>query len=69
MVCLALLVCHLLKKYNFEFFSSFTFFGAGLIEEFDSPAKLLESKSSSFAKLVAEYSTRSSSSYEKPGNS
>ncbi|XP_044482656.1 ABC transporter C family member 3-like [Mangifera indica] len=38
----------------------------GLIEEYDSPAKLLENKSSSFAQLVAEYSLRSnSSSYEK----
>ncbi|GJY62927.1 ribonuclease H-like domain-containing protein [Tanacetum coccineum] len=31
----------------------------GLIEEYDSPTKLLEDKSSSFAKLVAEYSMRS----------
>ncbi|XP_058218894.1 ABC transporter C family member 3-like [Rhododendron vialii] len=36
----------------------------GLIEEHDSPTKLLENKSSSFSKLVAEYSTRSSSSRE-----
>ncbi|XP_076916141.1 LOW QUALITY PROTEIN: ABC transporter C family member 3-like [Bidens hawaiensis] len=36
----------------------------GLIEEFDSPLKLLENKSSSFAKLVAEYRGRSSSSYD-----
>nr|XP_043628755.1 ABC transporter C family member 3-like [Erigeron canadensis] len=36
----------------------------GLIDEYDSPTKLLEDKSSSFAKLVAEYSMRSSSSYE-----
>ncbi|GKB63850.1 multidrug resistance-associated protein 3 [Tanacetum coccineum] len=36
----------------------------GLIEEYDSPTKLLEDKSSSFAKLVAEYSMRSSSSFE-----
>ncbi|GJY23508.1 ribonuclease H-like domain-containing protein [Tanacetum coccineum] len=36
----------------------------GLIEEYDSPSKLLEDKSSSFAKLVAEYSMRSSSSFE-----
>ncbi|GKG32358.1 hypothetical protein Tco_0429868, partial [Tanacetum coccineum] len=35
-----------------------------LIEEYDSPTKLLEDKSSSFAKLVAEYSMRSSSSFE-----
>ncbi|KAG5546694.1 hypothetical protein RHGRI_018761 [Rhododendron griersonianum] len=34
----------------------------GLIEEHDSPTKLLENKSSLFSKLVAEYSTRSSSS-------
>ncbi|KAI8552989.1 hypothetical protein RHMOL_Rhmol06G0310300 [Rhododendron molle] len=34
----------------------------GLIEEHDSPTKLLEKKSSSFSKLVAEYSSRSSSS-------
>ncbi|GMI85223.1 ATP-binding cassette C3, MULTIDRUG RESISTANCE PROTEIN 3, multidrug resistance-associated protein 3 [Hibiscus trionum] len=31
----------------------------GLIEEFDSPAKLLENKYSSFAQLVAEYTVRS----------
>ncbi|XP_058218895.1 ABC transporter C family member 3-like [Rhododendron vialii] len=37
----------------------------GLIEEHDSPTKLLENKSSSFSKLVAEYSTRSSSGREK----
>ncbi|KAJ9563312.1 hypothetical protein OSB04_008472 [Centaurea solstitialis] len=37
----------------------------GLIEEYDSPLKLLENKSSSFAKLVAEYRGRSSSSYVK----
>ncbi|KAG5546677.1 hypothetical protein RHGRI_018748 [Rhododendron griersonianum] len=30
----------------------------GLIEEYDTPTKLLENKSSSFSKLVAEYSTR-----------
>ncbi|GFZ21433.1 multidrug resistance-associated protein 3 [Actinidia rufa] len=30
----------------------------GLIEEYDSPSKLLENKSSAFAKLVAEYSAR-----------
>ncbi|KAB2606085.1 ABC transporter C family member 3-like [Pyrus ussuriensis x Pyrus communis] len=36
----------------------------GLIEEYDSPARLLENKSSSFAQLVAEYTTRSNSSYE-----
>ncbi|XP_068337296.1 ABC transporter C family member 3-like [Pyrus communis] len=36
----------------------------GLIEEYDSPARLLENKSSSFAQLVAEYTMRSNSSYE-----
>ncbi|KAL7217173.1 hypothetical protein ACSBR1_028978 [Camellia fascicularis] len=41
----------------------------GRIEEFDSPTKLLENKSSSFAKLVAEYSTRSNSNFEKSANS
>ncbi|KAL6999148.1 Canalicular multispecific organic anion transporter 2 [Sarracenia purpurea var. burkii] len=34
----------------------------GLIEEYDTPIRLLENKSSSFSKLVAEYSTRSNSS-------
>lgn len=34
----------------------------GLIEEYETPAKLLEDKASSFAKLVAEYSMRSSTS-------
>ncbi|KAK3199943.1 hypothetical protein Dsin_023358 [Dipteronia sinensis] len=37
----------------------------GLIEEYDSPTKLLEDKSSSFAQLVAEYSARSNSSVEE----
>ncbi|XVF03668.1 hypothetical protein REPUB_Repub05bG0013200 [Reevesia pubescens] len=37
----------------------------GLIEEYDSPAILLENKSSSFAQLVAEYTVRSNSSSEK----
>ncbi|PNX76280.1 ABC transporter C family member 3-like protein, partial [Trifolium pratense] len=37
----------------------------GLIEEYDSPTTLLEDKSSSFANLVAEYTTRSSSNFEK----
>ncbi|CAL5402678.1 unnamed protein product [Camellia sinensis] len=41
----------------------------GLIEEFDSPTKLLENKSSLFAKLVAEYSTRSNSNFKKSANS
>ncbi|CAH8381545.1 unnamed protein product [Eruca vesicaria subsp. sativa] len=36
----------------------------GIIEEYDSPVKLLENKSSSFAKLVAEYTARSSSSFD-----
>ncbi|KAI9102331.1 hypothetical protein K1719_023533 [Acacia pycnantha] len=35
----------------------------GLIEEFDSPTRLLEDKSSSFAELVAEYTMRSKSTY------
>ncbi|XP_022716766.1 ABC transporter C family member 3-like [Durio zibethinus] len=37
----------------------------GLVEEYDSPARLLENKSSSFAQLVAEYIVRSDSSLEK----
>ncbi|KAH7653131.1 Xenobiotic-transporting ATPase protein [Dioscorea alata] len=36
----------------------------GLIAEHDSPARLLEDKSSLFAKLVSEYTIRSSSSYD-----
>ncbi|CAN8259535.1 unnamed protein product [Cochlearia groenlandica] len=36
----------------------------GIIEEYDSPVRLLEDKSSSFAKLVAEYTARSSSSFD-----
>ncbi|GLT83652.1 hypothetical protein SLE2022_019290 [Rubroshorea leprosula] len=36
----------------------------GLIEEYNSPARLLENKSSSFAQLVAEYTTRSNSSFD-----
>eukprot|EP00257_Ricinus_communis_P028133 XP_025015547.1 ABC transporter C family member 3 isoform X3 [Ricinus communis] len=39
--------------------------GHGLIEEFDSPTRLLENKSSSFAQLVGEYTARSSTSFEK----
>ncbi|KAK6947041.1 ABC transporter type 1, transmembrane domain [Dillenia turbinata] len=35
----------------------------GLIEEYDTPSRLLENKSSSFARLVAEYTARSSSSF------
>ena len=38
-------------------------FCAGLIEEYDSPARLLENKSSSFAQLVAEYTMRSNSEF------
>lgn len=41
----------------------------GLIEEFDSPTRLLENKYSSFSKLVAEYSARSNSSFEKSSGS
>ncbi|CAI9088257.1 OLC1v1022538C1 [Oldenlandia corymbosa var. corymbosa] len=41
----------------------------GLIEEYDTPAKLLDDKTSSFAKLVAEYSMRSSSSFANLENS
>ncbi|KAM7280856.1 hypothetical protein ACFE04_007990 [Oxalis oulophora] len=36
----------------------------GLIEEYDSPTKLLENKSSSFSQLVAEYSARSGSNFD-----
>ncbi|KFK38644.1 hypothetical protein AALP_AA3G141700 [Arabis alpina] len=36
----------------------------GIIEEYDTPVRLLEDKSSSFAKLVAEYTARSSSSFD-----
>ncbi|VFQ76859.1 unnamed protein product [Cuscuta campestris] len=36
----------------------------GLIAEYDTPESLLENRSSLFAKLVAEYSSRSSSSFE-----
>ncbi|XP_058074510.1 ABC transporter C family member 3-like isoform X2 [Magnolia sinica] len=36
----------------------------GLIVEYDSPKKLLENKSSSFSRLVAEYTVRSNSSFE-----
>lgn len=36
----------------------------GLLEECDSPLRLLENKSSSFAKLVAEYTTRSKQNSE-----
>ncbi|PON43467.1 P-loop containing nucleoside triphosphate hydrolase [Parasponia andersonii] len=35
----------------------------GLIEEFDTPARLLEDKTSSFAQLVAEYTVRSNSEF------
>ncbi|XP_022735021.1 ABC transporter C family member 3-like [Durio zibethinus] len=37
----------------------------GLIQEYDSPSRLLENKSSAFAQLVAEYTVRSNSSLEK----
>ncbi|KAL4618714.1 hypothetical protein ACB092_06G030900 [Castanea dentata] len=37
----------------------------GLIEEYDSPTRLLENKSSSFAQLVAEYTVRANSSFGK----
>ncbi|XP_061375641.1 ABC transporter C family member 3 isoform X2 [Gastrolobium bilobum] len=37
----------------------------GLIEEYDSPTTLLGDRSSSFAQLVAEYTVRSNSSFEK----
>ncbi|XP_021287483.1 ABC transporter C family member 3-like isoform X1 [Herrania umbratica] len=37
----------------------------GLVEEYDSPTRLLENKSSSFAQLVAEYTVRSNSSMEQ----
>ncbi|GJR01290.1 ABC transporter C family member 3-like protein, partial [Tanacetum coccineum] len=36
----------------------------GLIDEYDSSTNLLEDKTSSFAKLVVEYSMRLSSSFE-----
>ncbi|EXC22157.1 ABC transporter C family member 3 [Morus notabilis] len=35
----------------------------GLIEEYDSPTRLLENKSSSFAQLVAEYTVRSNTDF------
>ncbi|KAL2322776.1 hypothetical protein Fmac_027155 [Flemingia macrophylla] len=35
----------------------------GLIEEYDSPKKLLKNKSSSLAQLVAEYTRRSNSGF------
>ena len=41
---------------------------AGLIEEYDTPTRLLENKSSSFAKLVAEYTVRSHSNLENAGD-
>ncbi|XP_050216934.1 ABC transporter C family member 3-like [Mercurialis annua] len=37
----------------------------GLIKEYDSPTRLLENKSSAFAQLVAEYTARSNTSFEK----
>ncbi|GLU18970.1 hypothetical protein SLE2022_352430 [Rubroshorea leprosula] len=39
------------------------FLNQGVVEENDSPAKLLGNKSSSFAQLVAEYNARSNSSF------
>ncbi|KAB1199137.1 ABC transporter C family member 3 [Morella rubra] len=36
---------------------------SGLIEEYDSPTRLLENKSSSFSQLVAEYTMRSNSNF------
>ncbi|KAL1204852.1 ABC transporter C family member 3 [Cardamine amara subsp. amara] len=36
----------------------------GIIEEYDTPVRLLEDKSSSFSKLVAEYTARSSSGFD-----
>ena len=41
---------------------------AGLVEEYDTPTRLLENKSSSFAKLVAEYTVRSHSNLENAGD-
>ncbi|CAA7016301.1 unnamed protein product [Microthlaspi erraticum] len=38
----------------------------GIIEEYDSPVRLLEDKSSSFSNLVSEYTARSSSNLNKP---
>lgn len=38
----------------------FTVCVAGKVAEFDTPARLLEEKSSMFLKLVTEYSSRSS---------
>ncbi|CAL9061086.1 unnamed protein product, partial [Musa banksii] len=40
----------------------------GLIVEYDTPARLLEDKSSLFAKLVAEYTMRSSSGFDQLNN-
>ena len=37
----------------------------GLIEEYDSPTRLLENKSSSFAQLVAEYIVRANLNFGK----
>ncbi|KAL4579998.1 hypothetical protein LXL04_016170 [Taraxacum kok-saghyz] len=38
----------------------------GLIDEYDSPTKLLEDKSSSYAKLVAEYTFNQHIQHHKP---
>ncbi|XP_034677988.1 ABC transporter C family member 3-like [Vitis riparia] len=40
----------------------------GLIEEYDTPTRLLQNKSTSFAKLVAEYTVRSNYSLENAGD-
>ncbi|XP_050216935.1 ABC transporter C family member 3-like [Mercurialis annua] len=37
----------------------------GLIDEYDSPTRLLENKSSSFSQLVAEYTARSNTSFDR----
>ncbi|KAJ4724300.1 ABC transporter C family member 3 [Melia azedarach] len=46
----------------YQMFLIFQYLVIGLIKEYDSPAKLLENKLSSFAQLVAEYIMRSNSS-------
>lgn len=55
---------------NFKFFNVLLYMmlldiDAGLIEEYDSPTRLLEDKLSSFARLVAEYATRTNSSFDQ----
>lgn len=49
--------------YSFKSICIFLDLHAGLIEEYDSTMRLLENKSSSFAQLVAEYSSRSGSNF------